>query len=60
MTLRLDTEQFIQGLFIDIKSKFKTQRKYGVVINWWMHCAVQWLFFFFTVSVKQSQILTGV
>ena len=30
MTLRLDTEQFIQGLFIDIKSKFKTQRKYGV------------------------------
>lgn len=36
MTLRLDTEQFIQGLFIDIKSKFKTQRKYGVdgvVIN---------------------------
>lgn len=30
MTLRLDTEKFIQGLFIDIKSKFKTQRKYGV------------------------------
>lgn len=59
MTLRLDTEQFIKGLFIDIRSKFKTQRKYGVVINWQMHCAVQWLFFF-AVSVKQSQILTGV